>query len=113
MQLDGEAVLLHLHSHGYFGLNATATEVWELVLAHPGIALPAIAAALGRRYGRDPTGITSDLSALLGEMVGESLVESCSLRPTAVIEIEPCELPYQVPRIEAFGELDTLILSGE
>lgn len=28
---DGEAVLLHLETHAYYGLNQTGTRIWELI----------------------------------------------------------------------------------
>ena len=32
--LDGEAVLLHLDSGKYFGLNEVGTRIWELLAEH-------------------------------------------------------------------------------
>jgi hypothetical protein len=28
---DGEAVLLHLETHAYYGLNETGTRIWQLI----------------------------------------------------------------------------------
>lgn len=43
--LDGEAVLLELHSGRYFGLNETGTRIWTLLLEHGQLA-PALSALL-------------------------------------------------------------------
>lgn len=44
-ELDGEAVLLELHSGRYFGLNETGTRMWTVLLEH-GRVEPAFQALL-------------------------------------------------------------------
>jgi hypothetical protein len=113
MQLDGEAVLLNLETHGYFGLNPTGTEVWELVQAHPGISATDIVAVMGRRYEQDPGRIVADIASVIGEMLRHGLVTACEPAGTPAVRVERCDRPYLVPDLQAYGDLDTLILSGE
>lgn len=113
MQLDGEAVLLNLHNHSYFGLNQTGTEIWGLVAENPGLTPVQVAEQVGRRYGKQSAGIRGDVEAFFDMLVREGFLTSCASVASPAIPIDSAELPYNVPRLEPFGELNTLILSGE
>lgn len=113
MELDGEAVVLNLETQGYFGLNATGTEVWALIKAHPGITAATIAEHLAQRYGGDATAVAADVAAVLEDLQRESLVATCPAGNGGPRRPDPTGEPYLVPRLDPYGELDTLILSGE
>lgn len=113
MELDGEAVVLDLSSHRYFGLNGTGTLTWELVKAHPGITAEDIATALGTRHGLAPAEIREDVAALLNTMAEAHLVGLCAPVNMPPVNIERRHETYTRPHLEAYGALDTLILSGE
>lgn len=113
MELDGEAVVLNLDTQGYFGLNPTGTEVWQLLKKHPGVTARTIAENLARRYETDPATIADDVRAVLAELCRESLVLTCPPVEIETAPAAPAGEPYMVPRLEPYGELDTLILSGE
>jgi len=113
LQLDGEAVVLNLISHGYFGLNQTGTDVWDLVKAHEGISALEIAAAVGSRYDRAFPDVIGDVTALLEELERHDLVARCPSAPAPAARLASNDQPYVVPRLEVYGNLDTLILSGE
>lgn len=113
LQLDGEAVLLNLETHGYYGMNATATAVWELVKAHPGVQADDIAGVVARRFGGDAGVIAADIALLLNNLVHHHLVAECAAATLPVIRVEPSTQGYLAPALHAYGDLDTLILSGE
>jgi hypothetical protein len=112
MQLDGEAVVLNLKTHVYFGLNTTATEVWELIKAHPGISRLAVAGVLRQRREKDPGSIEADVASVIDGMLQHGLLHACE-PSTPHVQVERDNRPYAVPTLEAYGDLDTLILSGE
>ena len=79
----------------------------------PGISARGIAAAVGERYDRDPSEIMGDVATLLDEMVRESLFAECAPAETPAIQVERREQRYLAPSLQVYGDLDTLILSGE
>ena len=113
MQLDGEAVVLNLLSHGYFGLNTTGTAVWDLVKAHPGIPAADVAAALRGNSADAASSLATDVTAFLEQMVGHDLLVECPVAETPAASAVLGDRPYVAPRLDAYGNLDTLILSGE
>ena len=113
MQLDGEAVVLNLSTHAYFGLNATGTQVWELIRAHAGITSQDVAAALADRYGRDVSVVSADVDSVLQELVQHGLVVRGDASPVVAPQVEAPAGAYERPSLQAYGNLDTLILSGE
>lgn len=68
----GEAVLLHLGSGTYYGLEAIGTRMLDLALRHPDAA--AVVAALEAEYDADAERLASDLDALLAQLVDAGLV---------------------------------------
>lgn len=113
MQLDGEAVLLNLATHAYFGLNATGTQVWELIRNHAGITADDIAATLERRYGHAAATVGADVASVIGELVEHGLVARCAAGDVLPAQADASTTPYERPSLQAYGNLDTLILSGE
>ena len=113
MQVDGEVVVLSLVNHAYFGLNDTATAVWELVKAHPGISSTAIAMNLAARYDHTSDTIFGDVTRLLEALSAQQLVSAGSTSPVTPAAATRSSQPYVAPRLETYGALDTLILSGE
>lgn len=61
--LDGEAVLLDLASGTYFGLNAVASRVWELLSAGKNVG--EVRAAMLREFEVAPEELERDLEDLL------------------------------------------------
>jgi hypothetical protein len=113
MQVDGEVVVLSLLNHTYFGLNDTASAVWELLKAHPGITAADIAANLAAQHPRAAEAIVSDLPSLLDTLVAQQLVSTGAGGGVTLTTPSPSSRPYTAPRLEKYGALDTLILSGE
>lgn len=71
---DGTGVLLDLDSKFYFTLNTTGVAVWRCLL--DGDAnVTRLAAELVERFDVSVDDAISDVRTLLGDLVGESLVE--------------------------------------
>jgi hypothetical protein len=64
--LDGEAVILHLGSGTYFGLDAVGTRIWQLIELHGG--LRAVFDDLCREYDAAPDVLERDLIALVSRL---------------------------------------------
>lgn len=77
------AVLLHRETEIYFGLNAVALRIWELLPVSKD--LDELCAVLGEEYpGVDPAELRSDVIELLQELAASDLV----IAPTVAAEAE-------------------------
>ncbi|MFO0555102.1 MAG: PqqD family protein [Polyangiaceae bacterium] len=70
--LDGEAVLLHLGSGTYFGMNEVATRAWELISS--GTTYGALRRTLLDEFEVASEQLDSDLRAFVGELGAQRLV---------------------------------------
>lgn len=70
--LDGEAVLLNLESGSYFGLNAVASRVWELI--GEGCTAAALRSALVAEFEVSEDVAARDLAELLGSLRDRGLI---------------------------------------
>jgi len=72
-ELDGEAVILHLESGQYYGLDPIGTRIWELIADH---SRPRdIAAVLVGEYDVSPRQLEADLLDLLARLAERSLID--------------------------------------
>lgn len=72
-ELDGEAVLLHLQTGKYFGLDTIAYRMWQLLVSSA--SADDAYAALAREYDVEPQILRNDLDRLLGQLVEQRLLE--------------------------------------
>jgi len=72
-EVQGEAVLLHLDSGEYFGLDPVATRIWQLI-GEKG-DLEAVEEALADEYDVDPSVAAADLRRILDELLQKRLIE--------------------------------------
>ena len=72
-EVGGEAVLLHLGSEQYFGLDPVGTRIWQLLGedAH----LQRTFEVMREEYEVDPARLESDLLALVGKLADAGLVQ--------------------------------------
>jgi hypothetical protein len=116
--MDGEAVLVHADTSAYYGLNATATCIWE-ALASRAVTREDIGRRLSARYGGAADAFRTDVEAFLVAAEKESLVlaaQAFSDAPTDELrgsERRGRESLYEPPSLSRFGELEKLVLSGE
>lgn len=115
--VDGEAVIIHAETSAYYGLNKTASFIWESIL---GDGLPAreISERLGARFGVDGGTIQGEVDAFLAILVTEGLAREATESTTGAAASGGAALAsavgsYEPPRLERFGELEQLVLSGE
>jgi hypothetical protein len=72
--VDGEAVVIHLDTTYYFGLNETGTFVWRLLAERPYDA-EALVAAVASHYEQPPEAVADDVRRILGELKREKLIK--------------------------------------
>lgn len=71
-ELDGEAVILHLDSGMYYGLDPIGTRLWQLIDAHRQLQ-PVFDAAL-EEFEVDAATLERDLLQLVSDLAGRQLV---------------------------------------
>ena len=87
-------------------MAAAATTVGEL------------AQLLEQRFGRDPGQAHQEASAFVDQAVGEGLIVVTGTDSPSGVEprlqsAAPLTQPYEPPTVIRFGDLETLVLSGE
>lgn len=110
--VDGELLVINFETSFFYGLNRTATVVWN-VLDSPRSA-SALAEILAGSFDADTETIGADIERLLSELVEEGLVveeETAADGPGPTIDIAGGD--WEPPSIERYERLDQLILSGE
>lgn len=70
--VDGEAVLLHLGTGKYFGLNRTGTRIWQLLVESA--SAPRIVALVASEFGADEATAQRDFDALVKELTERGLL---------------------------------------
>jgi len=75
-ELEGEAVILHLDSGTYFGLNTVGTAIWRLVEQDGRV--DAIVDGVVDQYDVSPERARSDVLALMATLVAKGLAEPVS-----------------------------------
>lgn len=72
--LGGEAVVLHLPSQAYFGLDVVGARTWTLLAASPSIQ--AAFDSLLAEYDVEPGVLRADLEEFVAELVAKGLLET-------------------------------------
>jgi hypothetical protein len=76
--LDGETVLLNLETEKYFGLDSTATRMWELVTQSPKVE--AAYDALSDEFDVEPELLRVHLAELLDQLIENGLLSVARVR---------------------------------
>jgi hypothetical protein len=71
--MEDEAVLLHLGTRKYYGLNETGLRIWQMIQV--GANLGDIATTLSNEYDVEPAEAREAVVALCGELLDEGLVQ--------------------------------------
>jgi Coenzyme PQQ synthesis protein D (PqqD) len=114
--VDGEAVLVHADTSAYYGLNATATCIWE-TLVSAAVTREEISRRLSARYDTDADALLADVDAFLAAVGTESLI--MEVPPNGPLadewrsDAQRRNGRYETPSLTRFGELEKLVLSGE
>ena len=115
--VDGEAVIVHAVSSAYYGLNSTATFIWESIVSGP-MASDDITDRVTARFGVASDAVRDDVEAFLRSLEAEGLAreaDTASVLPGAgafMAQASP-SAEFVPPRMSRFGELEQLVLSGE
>lgn len=113
--VDDEAVLVHAKTSDYFSLNESGTWLWGLMADAPRTAVD-LADALSVRYARAAADTAPDVSAFLDRLLAAGLVREDAPAVPADAAPATAGVPrggYEPPQLVKFGDLETLILSGE
>jgi hypothetical protein len=114
---DEEAVLIHTETSSYFTMNQTGTWLWNRMAERP-YPMDQLLRVFTEHYQLDERQAEADLhrfllqlgnADLLTEGVGDDAATGETVQTTTRQEPEP----YEPPDLVRFGDLDTLILSGE
>jgi hypothetical protein len=74
--LQGEAVILHLGTGTYFGLNEVGTRVWQLITERR--TLREVCAAVAEEFDAPADRIERDVAALVDQLLGRDLLRAAS-----------------------------------
>jgi hypothetical protein len=115
--VDGEAVIVHAVSSAYYGLNSTATFIWESIVSAP-MASEDITDRVTARFGVASDSIRDDVEAFLRSLEAEGLAREANgaqaLSSVPAVEAQSgANGEFVPPRMSRFGELEQLVLSGE
>jgi hypothetical protein len=72
-QVQGESVLLQLDNGEYFGLDAVATRVWQLIVEKGD--LTEVEALMLQEFDVDPAVLSADLRRVVDEFLAKDLIE--------------------------------------
>jgi hypothetical protein len=123
--LDDEAVVIHSASAQYYGLNRSATVLWRCLV--DGASAQTLSDILASRFVREPELAAAEAAEFIESARGWSLVvRDEAVSDSAVLldreDSSAAERPdsaavngelYEPPRVVPFGDLATLVLSGE
>lgn len=73
-EIGGEAVILHIGTATYFGLDDVGTRVWQLVTG--GQAVGQVCATLAAEFDAPDAQIASDVSNLIDELLRKDLLRA-------------------------------------
>lgn len=115
--VDGEAVIVHAVSSAYYGLNSTATFIWESIVTTP-MASDDITDRVTARFGVASDSVRDDVEAFLRALEAEGLAREATGAPSATLAdasstASAANGTFVPPRLSRFGELEQLVLSGE
>jgi hypothetical protein len=108
--LDGEAVIINLDSGVYFGLNTSATALWNLLETAPR-SVDSLSEALARAHGADARQVDADVRFFVEGLESHGLLIEGG--PAAPVESIDARSSYLAPALDRYDTLDELMLSGE
>jgi hypothetical protein len=116
--VEGEGVLLHAETSGYFGLNRTGTLLWQQLAARPS-SVEELGAWVGEHLLGAPEDPSVQVAAFIAQLLQHDLIDAAVPgaeqlspdQPASLLEADGAE--YEPPLVSPFGELEKLILSGE
>jgi hypothetical protein len=71
-EVQGETILLHLDSGEYFGLDAMATRIWQLIVEKGDLGQ--VEDAMLEEFDIDRTALSNDLRQMIDELATKRLI---------------------------------------
>jgi hypothetical protein len=115
--MDDEAVIIHTVTSAYFSMNQTGTYLWNLMLDRY-CSSDELAQTISAVFEQDITTIKGDVNNFLEVLIDADLVltqaSNQSSETSLSTNLDTSSLDaYETPDLVKFGDLETLILSGE
>ncbi len=115
--MDDEVVIIHTETSDYFGVNQPGSYLWNLMLDRH-CSMDELSQSISSGYGVDEGEARKDVAAFLDSLVDSNLVltNSDNTSSSDSVELPTTSVPpapYEPPDLVRFGDLETLILSGE
>ena len=111
--VDGEAVVINLDTTVYYGLNRSASMVWERLAGGPATD-DELAEGLAAAFDLAPEVARADVADLLDRLHDEGLVTRADDGAGGAGGAWPAEAEaYVAPQVERYERLEQLMLSGE
>ncbi len=115
--LDQETIIINLDNGTYYSLNATASGLWELVIA--GRTNEEIHRMICERYEGDQAAIEASVAQALAFLIAEKLVQEQShevsdntTSPASVHASAPApKAPFVPPLIERYEDMQEMLLA--
>jgi hypothetical protein len=116
-EVEGEVVVVHAPSSAYFGVNLSGTVLWTQ-LAAAATTVDQLATLLEQHFGRDSDRAGEDAAAFVDQAVREGLIVVTGNDGPSGLQPRPesaaaSTQSYEPPTVVRFGDLETLVLSGE
>lgn len=116
--VEGEGVLLHAETSGYYGLNRTGTLLWQQLAARPS-SVEELGTWVAEHIPGAPNDPAVEVAAFIAQLLQYDLIDAAApgteqlspAQPPGSLDLDDAE--YEPPLVSPFGELEKLILSGE
>jgi len=107
--IDGELIIIRLSDGTYYSMDSVGTCVWQLIDARHDV--DAIARALADWYSLPIARVSTDVSALLRELLAERLIVAASDASEAVSVVDPPAEPrvYETPSLQIYRDMGNLL----
>ncbi|HEV7348075.1 PqqD family protein [Telluribacter sp.] len=106
---EEEVILINLPRGNYYSLRFTGFELWNQLLK--GANVTQLAVFLSGRYGLDEASALQDTQQFIDQLLTEGLVVPAESAPEAAPEeTVPAGVPYSVPALEVYSDMQDLLL---
>lgn len=120
--MEGEATVIHTETSAYYSLNETGTAIWEL-LSNESFSSEDIATLITNQLKLDKSEVSAEINTFFeklkkADLTIETNEEDSADENTQNIKQEKIAdfaniKSYEAPELVKFGDLETLMLSGE
>lgn len=107
--IDGELIIIRLSDGTYYSMDDVGTCMWQLIVA--GHAVADVARTIADWYALPIERSTSDVSALVHELVGERLIVAAPHATAEASVVDPPAAPrnYEAPKLQIYRDMGNLL----